>query len=174
MFYMINLRIWMGLFLTQTLYYKQTCLNGKSGYITEVAELKTGDLLLRVPHKYNLFLHLDKIPCEKYRPMWLPKEDVQYNRTINHLTLPKRLSYKNSLNIDMLHIILLKNTTSNTPVHLLDKYNDEVFMQTLFYMFKNNPIGLKKYVAMGPRHLPITIRPPNSSTPHLTRIKELI
>lgn len=174
----MNLHIWMGLFLTQSLYYRQTCLNGKYGYITEVAELKTGDFLLRVPHKYNFFLYNDKISCQKYIPMWIPKEDCMYNTTNNHLTLKRKLSYKNNLNSDMLQFILRRNASSNTPLHILKYYDDELFMQSLFYMFQDNPMGLKKYIQLGPTKLPITIRQPisnkNTSIHRMTRITELM
>lgn len=140
-------RIWLGLLCTSKLEYKQTVLNGKNGYITEVAKLSTGDLMLRVPHKNNLFMIMDKIPCERYYPMWLHKKDCEYNNDRGELVINKPI--RDILTANMVDYMLGMTTSTNTDLWLIQQYDDKEFMHVMYLLFRDDPGMLRKYMDLG-------------------------
>jgi hypothetical protein len=164
-------RIWFGLITTPELHYKECTFNDEEGYIVEFAKLKTGDILLRVPHTYNNFMSSDALQiamCIRYKyysqivpnkSVWVAQEDVGWNENETKLYFDHVLSSipteSRKLNERMLKYISFKPTTRNTPKEKLHYYNDVYFIHQLF-LIQNRRMErgfLTKYIERGPQHL---------------------
>jgi hypothetical protein len=170
------LRIWLGILaalVTPPLHYQHADLLYKEGmFLLEVAQLPTGDYLVRVPHKFNPFMlcadldillatrHYQYSEYTTHRPVWVAKEDVVYDRdrrvfAFNYLQTSIDHSDR-VLTYAMLGTLRLVRTVSDTSALLLSHYNNFPFMNALFDLFVSHTDRrtlVKKYVTMGPNML---------------------
>jgi len=167
------MRIWFGILAaiaSPPLRYEHADLLHKEGmFLLEVAQLPTGDYLVRVPHAFNPFMlctdfdmlmatrhnhHSDFSPA---RPVWVAWEDAEFDRdkrvfAYNYHSTRIELSDR-VLTYSMLGALRLVRTVSDTSALLLSHYNNAPFMNSLFDLFVSHTDRrtlVKKYATMGP------------------------